>query len=220
MAAPPTYETRARYLACRNERQIIKTTRKISFAPSFTGRKFQLRLEDFREGLTSSGRTDCPVINFNVQRSVSSNRICLSCQHSFQFPFHNSLRPSTGALIGLSTFCTSSTARMRRCALYALLSILTSSAFAADSKPLKPCTIVSPTSGDFYDLNTITVQPPKDPKKARSWHARGYDYGTNFTLNFCAPVIETLTDVVDVDESSWQNISAYYTFEGKTYSIG
>ena len=115
---------------------------------------------------------------------------------------------------------------MRRRALYALLSILTSSAFAADSKPLKPCTIVSPTSGDFYDLNTITVQPPKGPKKAHkddrtgSWHARGYDYGTNFTLNFCAPVIETLKDVVGVTESLWQNVSAYYTFEGEYYSIG
>ena len=115
---------------------------------------------------------------------------------------------------------------MRRRTLYAIFSILTSSTFAIDSKPLKPCTILSPSSGDFYDLNTITVQPLKDHKKAHkddrteSWHSRGYDYGTNFTLNFCAPVIETLEDVVGVNKALWQNVSAFYKLEGKTYSIG
>ena len=72
----------------------------------------------------------------------------------------------------------------------------------------------------------IKVLPLKDHKKAHkddrieSWHARGYDYGTNFTLNFCAPVIETLTDVVGIAEGLWGNVSAYYEMNGKTYSIG
>ena len=115
---------------------------------------------------------------------------------------------------------------MRRQTFCALLSVLISPAFAVDTKPLKPCTIISPTSGDFYDLNSITVQPLKDHKTAHkddrreSWHSRGYDYGTNFTLNFCAPVIETLDEVVGVDKSLRQNVSAFYKLDGKTYSIG
>lgn len=95
-----------------------------------------------------------------------------------------------------------------------------------DSKHHNPCTIRSPTSGAFFDLNPVHVTLPeagkKVPKDARneSWSARGYDYGANFTLNFCGPVIENLTDVVGVDDSRWANVSAFYKFEGKTYSIG
>lgn len=107
-----------------------------------------------------------------------------------------------------------------------LLSLWTSTALASDSDPPKPCTIFSPTTGAYYDLNTITVLPPTEHKRAHkdelphSWKAKGYDYGTNFTINFCAPVIESLEDVVGVEESLWKNISAYYMFDGKTYSIG
>ncbi|KAI1946011.1 Cation-independent mannose-6-phosphate receptor CI-MPR [Ophidiomyces ophidiicola] len=95
-------------------------------------------------------------------------------------------------------------------------------------KKLKPCTIYSPNTGAYFDLNTITLSPPetKDGKKVRlddredSWHARGYDYGANFTINFCAPVIEKLQDVVGVEKERWQNVSAFYKLDGKTYSIG
>lgn len=111
--------------------------------------------------------------------------------------------------------------------LSALLSLIPSSALAADSeKPLDPCTIINPLNGAFYDLNTIAVQPLKDHKTAHkddrdeSWHARGYDYGKNFTINFCAPVIETLEDVVNVPKSLWKNVSAYYTDGESIYSIG
>ncbi|MCJ1386563.1 Cation-independent mannose-6-phosphate receptor CI-MPR [Xylographa soralifera] len=106
-----------------------------------------------------------------------------------------------------------------------ILALCFSSAQAADSKPLKPCTITS-KSGLTFDLNTIAVQPLHDGKKAHksdredSWHASGYDYGSNFTLNFCAPVIEELEKVVGVDEHLWRNVSAFYTRRGKTYSIG
>ncbi|PGH08345.1 cation-dependent mannose-6-phosphate receptor [Blastomyces parvus] len=92
----------------------------------------------------------------------------------------------------------------------------------------KPCTISSPITGAYFDLNTIALSPPetKDGKKVRrkdreeSWHARGYDYPANFSLNICAPVIEKLNDVVGVEDSKWANVSAYYTLDGKTYSIG
>lgn len=89
-----------------------------------------------------------------------------------------------------------------------------------------PCTIRSPTSGAFFDLNPIHIEfPQAGSKKAasarnESWTARGYDYGANFTLNFCGPVIENLTNVVGVEEKRWQNISAFYQLDGKTYSIG
>ena len=98
----------------------------------------------------------------------------------------------------------------------------------ADSKPTpepKPCTVQSASSGSFFDLNPISI-PPIDPEDKKhtgrnaSWHARGYDYGANFTLNFCTPVIEELKDVVGIEKELWRNVSAFYTKDGKTYSIG
>lgn len=106
-----------------------------------------------------------------------------------------------------------------------ILSLLLPS-FAADSKPLAPCTIFSPSTNAYFDLNPLTVLPLKDHKKAHkddrgeSWHARGYGMGTNFTLNFCAPVIETKEEVVGIKESQLKNVSAFYEWKGKTYSIG
>ncbi len=97
---------------------------------------------------------------------------------------------------------------------------------ASDSKPTKPCTIHSPSSGSYYDLTPLSVFLLQDGKKAHqddrseSWHAKGHDYPANFTLNFCAPVIEDVKDVVGVDKRLWRNISAFYELDGKTYSIG
>ncbi|EGD84196.2 hypothetical protein H112_07884 [Trichophyton rubrum D6] len=102
---------------------------------------------------------------------------------------------------------------------------------AAEEKPKaaeKPCTIHSPNTGLYFDLNAISVQlDKKDGKKSHadhqrdeSWHVKGHDYGANFTINICAPVVENLTDVVGVDEKRWPNISAYYEMGGETYSIG
>ena len=114
---------------------------------------------------------------------------------------------------------------MRNSLVAILLHLYYSSSLAAESQQ-QPCTITSTSSGGYFDLNTIRVQPLKDHKKAHkddrteSWHARGYDYGTNFTLNFCAPVIETLEDVVGIPEGLWGNVSAFYNKNGKTYSIG
>lgn len=52
------------------------------------------------------------------------------------------------------------------------------------------------------------------------YHARGYDYGSNFTINICGAVVEPIENVVGVEESKWQNISAYYTSKGDAYSLG
>ncbi|KAI5252347.1 mannose 6-phosphate receptor domain-containing protein [Aureobasidium subglaciale] len=122
---------------------------------------------------------------------------------------------------------------MHSSVFYQLLALglpLLAAAASDDSKGKKeshvPCTIRSPTSGAFFDLNPIHVVLPEDLKKAakdarnESWSARGYDYGANFTLNFCGPVVENLTNVVGVDEARWQNVSAFYQLDGKTYSIG
>lgn len=93
----------------------------------------------------------------------------------------------------------------------------------------KPCTIRSPSSGHFFDLNSITMKLPeaKDKKSEsglESWHARGYDYGTNFTLNFCAPVVETQgedpREFEGLDKDMWRNVSAFYTDGKRSYSIG
>lgn len=91
-----------------------------------------------------------------------------------------------------------------------------------------PCIAHSPTSGLYFDLNAISLSPPqlKDGEKVHkgdrdeSWHGRGYDYGANFTLNICAPVLEKVRDVVGVESARWKNVSAYYEKDGKVYSIG
>ncbi|KAL8831422.1 MAG: hypothetical protein Q9170_005303 [Blastenia crenularia] len=112
---------------------------------------------------------------------------------------------------------------MRSILLPITLFSLFTSILAAD---LKPCTIYHPTTGNYYDLRTIAVQPLVDHKTAdkdgrrESWHARGYDTGTNFTLNFCAPVIETITAAEGIEENLLKNISAFYEWKGKKYSIG
>jgi len=101
---------------------------------------------------------------------------------------------------------------------------LSTAGAAADER--KPCTIRSPSSGAFFDLNSLNIQPPgknskplKKDDKLESWHAKGYDYGANFTLNICGPVVEELDDVVGVSKSYWKNISAFYTIGEDTYSI-
>lgn len=53
-----------------------------------------------------------------------------------------------------------------------------------------------------------------------SYKINGWDYGHNFTLNFCGPVVEELDDVEDISKSMWKNVSAYYTVGRRIYSIG
>ena len=93
---------------------------------------------------------------------------------------------------------------------------------------LSPCVARSPTTGLYFDLNTISLLPLEEKanehshrtSRDESWHARGHDYGSNFTLNFCAPVVENLRDVVGLEKSEWKDVGAYYVKGGKTYSIG
>lgn len=105
-----------------------------------------------------------------------------------------------------------------------LLSLIPSLLAADSSKSkAKPCTIHSPNTGSYFDLTTIQAQAPSSKSKdarTESWHSRGYDYGANFTLNFCAPVLEDLEDVEGIPDRRAANISAFYKKEGKVYSIG
>lgn len=106
------------------------------------------------------------------------------------------------------------------------LPVLAASSSDDVKHPKVPCTIKSPTSGAYFDLNPIRVQLPEEGKKAAkdarntSWPARGWDYGANFTINFCSPVVEELENVVGVDKSEWKNVAAYYEKAGKVYSLG
>jgi len=115
--------------------------------------------------------------------------------------------------------------------LYSLLLLAASGPFAAaaSDKQLKPCTVISPTSERFFDLNPMRRQPPSesDGKKSSkkegeegSWHAKGYDYNANFTINFCGPVVEELDKVQDLDKGLWKNVSAFYERGDKQWAIG
>lgn len=114
---------------------------------------------------------------------------------------------------------------MRTSFLAALVALLWTAAAASDKKPPKPCTAVSPTTERFFDLNPLHRTPPEEGKKKKegeegSWHARGHDYGANFTINFCGPVVEELDNVQDLDKSLWRNVSAFYEREGKQFALG
>jgi hypothetical protein len=51
------------------------------------------------------------------------------------------------------------------------------------------------------------------------WHIPGHDYGRNFTLNICEPVLSDYSDVVRVNDRT--NVSGYYVdSHGDKISIG
>lgn len=98
---------------------------------------------------------------------------------------------------------------------------------STSSTPPPACTATSVSNiGGFFDLRPdIAVPAPKDAPKVKGvrnsdYEARGWDYGYNFTLNVCAPVLQPVTDVVGVDKAHWANVSAYYTHEGHVYALG
>jgi len=93
------------------------------------------------------------------------------------------------------------------------------SAAVPEDKPA-PCTVHSLNTGSFFDLNPISIRSDTKEKREVSWLARGFDYPVNFTINFCAPVVENLKDVVGLEREQWGNVSAFYEDSGKIYSIG
>jgi cation-dependent mannose-6-phosphate receptor len=63
-------------------------------------------------------------------------------------------------------------------------------------------------------------KPPSKGSPTEDYLARGWDYGSNFTLNICNAVVKKVEDVVGVEKALWQNVSAYYESKGKVYSLG
>jgi cation-dependent mannose-6-phosphate receptor len=110
--------------------------------------------------------------------------------------------------------------------LLLLLAAIPTISAASDPTPTpnKPCTIHSPSTGSFIDLRPLqlTLEGTKTQSATNtSYHAKGYDYPSNFTLNLCGPVVERLEDVEGVPKSKRANVSAYYEDKkGDIYSIG
>jgi len=90
----------------------------------------------------------------------------------------------------------------------------------------QPCTATSSTSDSFYDLRpdmaVVVEEGAKKKKGVRTtdYAARGYDYGSNFTINICAAVVKPVKDIEGVSDKLAANVSAYYQKGSKIYSLG
>lgn len=111
----------------------------------------------------------------------------------------------------------------------AITSILSLASAAASSDPKEPvgdpCTIHSALTGSFYDVRPLMLTESGTKTQAatnESYHARGYDYGANFTINICGPVVEDLGSVDGIQKSRVANISAFYRdpSDDTIYSLG
>jgi len=97
---------------------------------------------------------------------------------------------------------------------------------ASTSTPVVTPCVATATSGAFFDLRPDTAVAVVEGEKhvkgvpTEDYVARGWDYGSNFTLNVCNAVVKKVTDVVGVEKSLWRNVSAYYETKGKVYSLG
>lgn len=113
------------------------------------------------------------------------------------------------------------------------IAAITGVSFAAESTttvstttPVATLCVATATSGAFFDLRPDTAVIVAEGEKhhkgihTEDYVARGWDYGSNFTLNICDAVVKKIGDVVGVEESLWRNVSAYYKVEGKVYSLG
>ena len=116
-------------------------------------------------------------------------------------------------------------------AIVATITAISSTSLAASSSSgptvplLDPCTIHSSLTGGNYDVRPLTLKEPGAKSAAatnESYHSRGYDYGANFTINICGPVVEELEDVEGVSRREWSNIAAYYRdpADETIYSLG
>lgn len=98
---------------------------------------------------------------------------------------------------------------------------------AKETATPEPCTIRSPNTHAFFDLNPLRIEAPSSSKakhpRTNSWNTTGWDLGYNFTMNFCGGVVEDLADMggaEGVERGVWGNVSAYYKQGGKVFSIG
>ncbi|KAK9486082.1 mannose-6-phosphate receptor binding domain-containing protein [Lipomyces starkeyi] len=81
---------------------------------------------------------------------------------------------------------------------------------------LQACTAIAPHTGNFFDLRGLTRVKEVDES---DFHVRGHDYGHNFTINICAPVLAAGGKFSGIADPV--NVSAYYTTDsGEHFSIG
>jgi cation-dependent mannose-6-phosphate receptor len=121
-------------------------------------------------------------------------------------------------------------------ALLLALAALAGAASAADSDTpdktsssassvVTPC-VATATSGSFYDLRPDRAVPLTDGEKVpkglptQDYVARGWDYGTNFTLNICGAVVGKVHDFEGVTSDMRKNVSAFYEKKNKFFSLG
>jgi hypothetical protein len=93
-------------------------------------------------------------------------------------------------------------------------------------EPDPECTVTNPSTGEFFDLRPL-IRRESDKFRPNSrlsdnrtdWEINGRDYGHNFTLNICEPVLSDYSDVVGVSDHT--NVSAFYIdSNGRKISIG
>ena len=97
---------------------------------------------------------------------------------------------------------------------------------AGDSKPKKPakpvdpeCTVTSPHSENFFDLRKLRRLSNATPPQS-DWIVKGLDYGANFSINICGPVIADTSGAQGVGEEARGSVGAFYEMNGTMYSIG
>ena len=94
---------------------------------------------------------------------------------------------------------------------------------AGSDSPVKPldeeCTITSPHSENFFDLRKLRRSPDLTPPQA-DWQVKGLDYGANFSINICGPVLADTSAVEGVADDKLALVSAFYEKNGTKYSIG
>ncbi|KAA8905728.1 mannose-6-phosphate receptor binding domain-containing protein [Sphaerosporella brunnea] len=99
-----------------------------------------------------------------------------------------------------------------------LLSLLSASLAVSEppEKPIDPeCTVTSPFSENFFDLRKLRRDRTANPPQT-DWFVKGQDYGANFSLNICGPVLADVT-AEGVPKGA---VAAYYEMNGTAYSIG
>src|SRR4051812_22355613 len=69
--------------------------------------------------------------------------------------------------------------------------------------------VATSTSGSFFDLRpdvaVIADEKTKKSTRTEDYLARGWDYGSNFTMNICGAVVKGVEDAVGVDKALWRN---------------
>lgn len=111
-------------------------------------------------------------------------------------------------------------------AITSILSLASAAAPSDTKEPVgDPCTIHSATTGSFYDVRPLMLTEAGTKTQAatnESYHSRGYDYGANFTINICGPIVEQLGSVDGIQKSRVANISAFYRdpSDDTIYSLG